>query len=57
MKIKQGTFIDIDVDFRNDGSLELSQDDGGYDHDKDKLIIDKIGAEKLIEELRKYIAE
>lgn len=58
MKLEQAFIIDIDVENKENGTLQLSQvsDNPGRGNEDDTVLIDKKGAEGLIEHLQRFVS-
>lgn len=55
MKIEQECYQDIDFDIVV-GTVSIKQDKGDGTGEYDHIVIDKTGAEKLIEQLFRYVS-
>ncbi|MEE9690378.1 hypothetical protein V4833_21920 [Enterobacter sp. HK169] len=56
MKIEQGIYVDIEFDIGRCGEATIRQRDDDDSIEHDSIVLDKAGAEKLIEQLARYVS-
>ncbi|HGH4643584.1 TPA: hypothetical protein ACJIWE_000709 [Enterobacter roggenkampii] len=58
MRLEQAFIIDIDVEDKENGTLQLSQtsDKPGRGNENETVLIDKKGAEGLIKHLQRFVS-
>ncbi len=55
MKIEQEFILDLEVRPEGNRTLKISQDSGHGDGKTESILLDKVGAEKLIEQLKEFV--
>ncbi|MBG0639719.1 hypothetical protein I4P06_17115 [Enterobacter asburiae] len=56
MKIEQENYHDIEFDIEKYGTVRIKQDKDDGTGEYDNIVIDKVGAEKLIKQLVSYVS-